>query len=109
MVATTILLMFMGFYALYSSSKRAVLNQSKFDLWLQEKYSPLKATGLLLITIALGVAILHKGFASGIFYWFIILMTLGSLIVLVSPLRVFNYKAIATTLICIVFIENFLI
>ncbi|MEL4308024.1 DUF3325 family protein [Joostella sp. CR20] len=109
MISFVILLVFFGFYAFYSTSKRAVLNNSKIDLWLQQKYSPLKLTGLLLLIISLGITILVKGFGAGTLLWIVILMTVGSLVVLITPLRTIHFKTLFVLFIFSVLVELFII
>ena len=109
MTTLTNLFIFLGFYTLYSSSKRAALNNSKIDLWIQQRYKPLKLTGVFLLLIGLGLSILTEGFATGTFLWFIVLMTLGSLVILLTPLKLMNYKTLLVVFVCTLVIENFII
>ncbi len=82
------LFIFLGFYCLYNTSKRAVLNNTKFDLWLQKHRKFSKLAGVVLLLAAHILSCLHYGTAAGIFVALIILMTLGSLIILLFPLMV---------------------
>ncbi|MCX2679547.1 hypothetical protein OOZ15_06285 [Galbibacter sp. EGI 63066] len=109
MISIITLLIFTGFYALYSTSKRAVLNKAPLDLWLQQKGKFLKPIGIFLLCLAAVLIILDQGFASGLFFWFIILMTLGSLIVLLSPLKLFSYKTLLIVFLCLLTTEIFIL
>ncbi|WP_417444691.1 DUF3325 family protein [Joostella sp.] len=109
MIALASILIFIGFYCLYSGSKKATLNTSVIDNWFQKENENLKFVGPILLIAALVISVLEKGFASGIFLWFIILMTIGSLIVILSPLKILNYKTVLASFIFIVIIENFIL
>lgn len=84
---------FLGFFLLYNTSKKAVLNRS---IWLEKitqdnpKYSTV--IGCLLNLAVLIGCIVYWGVGSGIFAFFVILMTAGSTVVLIAPLRYVNYK-----------------
>lgn len=80
------LLVHIGFYFLYSTSKRAKLNNTKVDLWLQNYTKISKLSGALLLIAAFGLSVILYGIGAGIFVAFILLMTIGSLIVVLSPL-----------------------
>jgi len=86
---------FFGFYMLYSTSKRAPL---QLELKLQkqinenEKISTYCAVFLLIVSLLLCIADL--GIGAGAFSFLLILMTVGSLIVLVAPLRFFKLSTI---------------
>lgn len=80
------LLVFLGFYSLYSTSKRAKLNNTKIDLWLQDHTKISKLSGALFLIAAFGLSVILYGIGAGIFVALILLMTIGSLIVALSPL-----------------------
>jgi hypothetical protein len=82
------LLIFFGFYGLYNTSKKAVLNNTKLDLWLQKHRKFSKLTGVVLLLAAHVLSCLHYGTAAGIFMALIILMTIASVIILLFPLMV---------------------
>ncbi|MGS2760706.1 hypothetical protein [Sinomicrobium sp. M5D2P9] len=95
MTTLVVAITFFGFYALYNTSKRAILSHSlKIERWMQAHGKESKAGGLSLLFVALVLSVLHYGTAAGIFAFFVILMTLGSLIVIVAPLRFLRYQAL---------------
>ncbi|MCM5661418.1 DUF3325 family protein [Galbibacter mesophilus] len=108
MISLIIFLIFIGFYALYNSSKRAALNTSKIEVWLQKNLKISKVTAILLLSISLVLSIFENGFASGTLLWFILLMTLGSLTILLAPLKIMSYKTVLVVFTCILWIENFI-
>lgn len=89
-------IVFLGFYALYHTSKRAWLNRSlKVEAWMQANRKQSRWAGLMLLLAAIVLSVLHYGFGAGIFAFFVILMTVGSLIVILAPLRFVGYGALA--------------
>lgn len=86
MIVLISILIFLGFYAFYSTSKRAKLNNTKVDIWLQNSPKVANAIGWGCIIGGFYVLIHHLGIGAGIFTAIIILMTVGSLIIVVSPL-----------------------
>lgn len=108
MTTLILLLTFAGFYALYNTSTRAELSQSRFDVWLRGQ-SLLKPAGIILLLGALVLTIVYKGLAAGILYWLVILTTIGSLIIVLCPLKIMNYKAVALIFVGIVIAENFIL
>jgi len=108
MTTLILLLTFAGFYALYNTSSRAELTQGRFDVWLQSQ-ALLKPAGVTLLIVGLILTVLYKGLAAGILYWLIILTTISSLIIILGPLKIVNYKAIALVFIGIVIAENLIL
>ncbi|QDO95253.1 hypothetical protein FNB79_15150 [Formosa sediminum] len=84
-----------GFYMLYSTSKRAPL---QFELQLQKRINEndkiSKYCAVFLLLVSLLICIADLGIGAGAFSFLMILMTLGSLIVLVAPLRFFKLSTI---------------
>ncbi|MGS2741186.1 hypothetical protein [Sinomicrobium sp. M5D2P17] len=100
MTSLVVAITFLGFYALYNTSKRAMLSRSlKIEKWMQVHGRESKAVGLSLLFIALVLSVFHYGIGAGIFAFFVILMTLGSLIVIVTPLRFMRYQALILILV----------
>ncbi|HWV71764.1 MAG TPA: hypothetical protein VN040_08620, partial [Pseudosphingobacterium sp.] len=76
-------------------SQKALLYPTiKLMSWIRSNPYSGKCIGLLLLSAALALSILHFGFGAGIFSFFVILMTLASLTVLLSPLHVVNEKTL---------------
>ena len=88
MIVLLFLLVFLGFYASYSSSKRAKLNHTIIDRWLQDHTKISQPFGVLLLIAAFVLSAKLYGIGAGIFVAFILLMTIGSLIVVLSPLLI---------------------
>jgi len=75
-----------GFYLLYNTSARADLRQDKASLWFQGRPVLAKALGSMLLVISFILLIISYGLGAGILFGFVILMTTGSLVTLLSPL-----------------------
>lgn len=87
---------FFGFFLCYNTSKRAELNSNFVLVKIGQRLPHAsKVIGMLLMAVALAGSILYYGFGSGIFAFFIILMTMGSMIVLLAPLRFVGYKMVS--------------
>lgn len=94
-----------GFFLLYNTSKKVKLKRS---FLLEEiaqknpKYS--KITGMSLISLALIGSILYWGMGAGIFAFFVVLMTVGSAVVLMAPLKYLRHKLVA-----VLFVVSFIV
>lgn len=76
-----------SFYMLYNTSKRAGLRRDIFSTWLQQHMLFSKITGLILLFVSFSTLIATEGLGVGIFIGFLALMTFGSLIILLVPLK----------------------
>lgn len=94
MITLAALFVFLGFMLCYFTSEKAALPKMKFVGKVKENMRFAKLTGVLLLLWAMVLAIVYSGLATGILTFFILLMTLGSLVVLCVPLRVINVKVI---------------
>ncbi|RXG18263.1 hypothetical protein DSM03_101945 [Leeuwenhoekiella aestuarii] len=89
MILLAIVLLFVGFYALYSTSDKMQSKKKKLIDNGLFKYSNqlVKICGLVLLILAFSVFVIALGWAAGIFSGLVCLMTLGSLLVLLTPLN----------------------
>ncbi|WP_417359232.1 hypothetical protein [Galbibacter sp.] len=108
MTTLILLLTFAGFYALYNTSSRVELPQGRFEVWLRNQ-ALLKPSGIALLLGGLLLTVVSKGLAAGILYWFVILTTIASLVILICPLKILDYKTIALVFVGIVIAENFIL
>ncbi len=93
MITIGAFLAFLGFLAPYNTSAKAILTgDSKLELWFRNNSSNAKIGGLLLLIASLLLVVMQKGIGAGTFMFFVILMTIASLIVLLSPLKILNLK-----------------
>ncbi|EAR12940.1 hypothetical protein PI23P_09940 [Polaribacter irgensii 23-P] len=80
------LILFLGFYALYNTSKKVVLQKNNLVLWIQKHVLISKITGMFCLSISFYLYRVHYGFRSGICIALVALMVVGSLVVLLFPL-----------------------
>jgi len=77
----------LGFFLLYNTSKRAVLQKNSMTLYIQKYSTFSKSVGLLLSLFSICWFVYEFGLGIGLFYAFVLFMTLGSLLVILLPLR----------------------
>lgn len=95
MITLIVLVISLGFFLLYNTSEKAVLGRfSLLEKWAQDHPRPGKYGGLLLCAIAMAASITYFGTGAGIFSFFVILMTVASLVILLAPLRYIHHKAL---------------
>ena len=100
MITIASLIVFLAFYTLYYTSKRAVLSYDLgFEKWMQKNPKQTKITGVFLLLSAYFLWLYTQSFGCGTLMFFIQLMTIGSLIILLTPL-----KKISPTVLLIIFI-----
>lgn len=73
---------------MYSTSKKVKLKKAKANKWLQDHTKISKSFGVLLLIAAFVLSTMLYGIGAGIFVAFILLMTIGGLIVVLSPLLI---------------------
>lgn len=95
MLSLSVFFVFMGFYFLYITSQRSVYTSSlNVYKWGKDNPSKSKLIGGFCLLIGLVLELIVLGFGSGIFSFFVVLMTFGSLIVLISPTKFFSTKSL---------------
>jgi hypothetical protein len=91
MYSTYLLLVFVGFFLWYNTSKKARWkDKSQFLLNLEAKPQLSKVIVTLCFLMATALLILELGWMSGICASIVAIMTMGSLIVAVFPFRYLN-------------------
>ncbi len=99
----------LGFYMLYSTSKRAELSlHYKLQQWIKGHGQIGKGMGTGLLLASFTISILYLGWGVGIFSFIVITITVGSLVVLLSPLRFFNLSTLIIGVLLSFGIEFFL-
>ncbi|WP_066225161.1 hypothetical protein [Formosa haliotis] len=95
MITIAILILVLAFYMLYTTSEKmpsdAVFGIEKH---IVEHRKPSKLLAVILLIVSLIVFIIQLGKGSGTFMFFISLMTFGSLIVLLVPLKLVHFKSV---------------
>ena len=94
MITLAFLICFLGFFACYATSKNATLPTLRLGEWLQEKPVLSNVVGMFLMVNSCILLVLILGLGSGILTFFIMLMTIGSLVIILVPLKVIGYKGL---------------
>lgn len=91
MITLTVLLAAAGFICFYVTSKRAELDQElPIVKWGQAHPLLAKRTGGTLLLVGCVLSGFVLGFGAGILAFIVVLMTVGSLVVLLNPLRIIH-------------------
>jgi len=106
MISLTILLNILGFYLLYTTSdKMDSQTLLGFEAKLVQHKRTAKIIGIALLLLSCVGCVMAFGLASGIFSFIIYVMTFGSLIVLLAPLKLVNMKTLALFMVLSVVVE----
>ncbi|WKB81409.1 hypothetical protein QYR09_16865 [Cellulophaga lytica] len=91
----------------YSTSKRAVItNDTKLLYWLHKRNILAKISALVVFVISFILAIYTLGFGAGILTFLLLVMLLWSLIVLLTPLKIIDYKLVLVIFVLAIFLEQ---
>jgi len=106
MVTLLVFLIFVAFFLLYNTSKKAELNR-KFLLekWAQDHIQASKILGLVILIFAMVQCISYWGTGSGLFAFVVILMTVASCVVLFAPLRYIKAWALSSVFLLSILLE----
>ncbi|TDO83666.1 hypothetical protein EV143_101103 [Flavobacterium chryseum] len=106
MITIASLIVFLAFYTLYYTSKRAVLSYDLgFEKWMKNNPKQTKITGLTLLLLAYIFWLFTQSLGCGTLMFFIQLMAIGSLIVILSPLKKISNKAIIVLFVIVALLE----
>ncbi|MGN7808971.1 hypothetical protein [Flavobacterium sp. 22076] len=106
MITIASLIVFLAFYTLYYTSKRAVLSYDLgFEKWMKKNPKQTKITGLVLLVSAYAIWLFTQSLGCGTLMFFIQLMTIGSLIIILAPLKKVNSKALLALLVIVALLE----
>lgn len=106
MVTIISLLTFFAFYLLYGTSKKTVsAGNLDFERWTGANKKASQYASLALMILSLGLSCFYWGIGSGTFTYFILLMTIASLVILLAPLRLLNYRLLGILFLCAVLFE----
>jgi hypothetical protein len=99
MITISSTLLFLAFYTLYYTSKRVSLSYNLgFEKWMQNKPNPTKTIGLSLLLLAYFSWIYATALGAGTLLFFIELMAIGSLTVILKPLKIIPPETIIVLL-----------
>ncbi|WP_281638107.1 hypothetical protein [Flavobacterium marginilacus] len=106
MITIAICVLFLAFYTLYYTSKRASLTYTfSFEKWMRNHPASTKIIGITLLLVAYILWIATFGLGSGTLFFFIALMTIGSLIVILKPLKIIKFEILILLLSLIAILE----
>ncbi|MCD0469623.1 hypothetical protein [Flavobacterium sp. JAS] len=106
MITIASLIVFLAFYTLYYTSKRAVLSYDLgFEKWMKKNPKQTKISGFVLLLLAYSLWLFTQSLGCGTLMFFIQLMTIGSLIIILKPLKKVNGKVILALFILIALLE----
>ena len=106
MITIATLFIFLAFYTLYYTSKKAVLSYDLgFEKWMQKNPKQTKITGLILLLSAYSFWLFSQSLVCGTVMLLIQLMAEGSLIVLLTPLKKISRSTLFTLFIIIALLE----
>jgi len=109
MVTIISLLTFFAFYLLYGTSKQTVsAGNLGFEKWTGAHKKASQYFSLALLILSLGLSCFYWGIGSGTFTFFILLMTIASLVILLAPLRLLNYRLLGILFLCAILFETLL-
>ena len=106
MITIASLIAFLAFYTLYYTSKRATLSYDLgFEKWMQKNPKQTKITGLVLLLCAYSFWLYSQSLGCGTLMFIIQLMAVGSLIVLLTPLKKISRSTLLILFIIIALLE----
>lgn len=109
MVTIISLLTFIAFYLLYSTTKKtSAVGVLGFEQTVRAHGKASKYISLALMILSLGLSCFYWGIGSGTFTFFILLMTVASLVILLAPLRLLNYRFLGILFLCAILFETLL-
>lgn len=95
MITIASLIVFLAFYTLYYTSKRAALSYDLgFEKWMKNNPRQTKLTGLGLLVTAYAFWLFTQSLCCGTLMFFVQLMAIGSLIIILTPLKKVSSKAL---------------
>ncbi|NMH28690.1 hypothetical protein [Flavobacterium silvaticum] len=109
MITLGAFLVFCGFFSAYATSRKAIpVSHSQPGKWFSHDPKRSKMISLVFFILSLALFICVKGLLSGIFLFTITLMVFGSLIVILTPLRLFS-PAVVFVVFALLFLAEFIL
>ncbi|OYX84699.1 MAG: hypothetical protein B7Y83_07310 [Flavobacteriales bacterium 32-34-25] len=106
MISIASLLVFFAFYTLYNTSQKAYLsNTLTVEKWLQNNPKPSKFIGLALLAFSFSILLIDKAIGSSTLIFTILIMSFGSLTVILAPLKIISNKLLFALFTISIFIE----
>ncbi|MEH0157432.1 hypothetical protein V6R21_25185 [Limibacter armeniacum] len=107
MATLVIILTLAGFYFCYHTSKRATPPRTLLlEQWIHDSPKEGNIIGVTCLILSTALSIYSLGWFAGILSFTVMLMTFGSLIVVLSPIKVIGYKSVAALIALSFILEN---
>lgn len=109
MISIALLILYLAFYILYNTSQKAIKNAVfGFETWTYKNNKKAKLLGITLLFASCLLFGLSFGIGAGILFFFVTLMTFGSLVVMLAPVKIIKPKPILTIFLIVFFTEYFI-
>lgn len=108
MITLSLVLLFIGSYALYNTSNKALVSNGVFENWCQQNKKKAQLFAMVLFVFTIILAIRIFGYTSGVLFCLIAFMSLLGIVVIFNPLRVVNCKILLVLCFIILLIEIFI-
>lgn len=106
MISILIAIIFLGCYLFYNTSQKTTITSvNNLEERLRNNTQLSKITGLGFLLITLVLAAINFGVFSGILFWLASLMLLMSLLIIIAPLDLINYKFLVLLFFILLLIE----
>lgn len=96
---------FCGFYLLINTSKKAVLRNGMLENSIQNNPKTAKIIGVFCLMLVMVTSVFSKGISSGILFVTFAILLVGSLVVLLNPIKIINFKWIIVILLVSLIVE----
>ncbi|MDO6811542.1 hypothetical protein [Tenacibaculum soleae] len=95
MTTSSFLLIFIGLFFKYNTSKKIELsNLKKIETWIQNNTKTANTISVLILMATLLLMIRQFGTTSGVLFWLFTITLILSLIIIIAPFKKINYKHI---------------
>ncbi|WP_299118854.1 hypothetical protein [uncultured Tenacibaculum sp.] len=106
MISILIAILFLGCYLFYNTSqKTTIVSNSYLEKRIRSNEQISKIVGGSFLLITLIIAGIHFGLFSGILFWLVALTMLMSLLIVIAPLKLINYKTLVALFFVLLLIE----
>ncbi|UZR98511.1 hypothetical protein [Chondrinema litorale] len=86
MIIISLLMLCVGFFAIYNTSKKIALGQSIVEKWLQQHQLVAKLISLTSFIFSISYYTNVFGFGAGVFFILVAIMSVASLMILLIPI-----------------------
>lgn len=110
MISIALLILYLAFYILYNTSRKAIKNVVfGFETWTYKNNKKAKLLGITLLFASCILLGLSFGIGAGILHFCVTLMTLGSLVVILTPVKIIKPRSILILFLLVHYTEFFIL